>query len=767
MGKGKENLVKFVYNDSKGATPGAVNQHPLHHSCYICNKTFHQKSSLSKHLKTHKVGDGHVCQKCDKKFAASRDLRKHVDIVHLNKAEEYKKECPICHVRVQQLKTHIRFIHRNEGKTSEFSGICPHCEKSFSNDYKVKRHIETVHEGIKHWQCSVCPKKFYEKKDLGRHIKGVHLGEKVDTWRAKRLCSGRQESPGGVVVSRNNLSTVELEGPGPAQTTLPVNVLAEEGEEKSEETEVVEEDLEKDKEEEDYAEGDDVPMAPSGAVEEPLDVAGLRFQVRDRRVEENGDIVVEIEEKEVEMEEVAETSSGSEREEVTKSGAGECQMVTLKWGGGSPTKPEAVGKEAGLEMPRFQHVEDHCQDEEELGEDFVLPEVVGDLPDWLLHGGGELDILRVQEDVGQRRCKQAEARAAKTAFKCGSCGKMFLTLDFLKTHIEKVHINYKLPEELPHLGSSSSASVSESKTIFKFHNDEHGKKLVFSSESNEPEAIRKEAVAVGGPSKVEGEERLCCDLEGCGKTFSGKGRKLQYKRHVERIHLSIRNKQCPRCDLSFYEKRDLSRHIEAIHLRIRTICPIEGCARPVVRLDQHIKMVHTERKEKAEKCSRCEECGASFSRVYDMTRHRENVHRGLKSFQCDKCDRKFTDKRDLKRHHDAVHLNIRQSKVYSCNFCDKNFKFKKLLDSHRQAEHGDRGVSESPEKTSPGPVTLATEGLGEEYGGELGPLVMVGEEQEGVALGEQLNTVEIEGQLFLVQQSSEGLSLLPVVQSTD
>ena len=90
VGKGKENLVKFVYNESKGATPGTVDQHQ--HSCYICNKTFHQKSSLSKHLKTHKVGDGHICQKCDKKFAASRDLRKHVDIVHLNKAEEYKKD---------------------------------------------------------------------------------------------------------------------------------------------------------------------------------------------------------------------------------------------------------------------------------------------------------------------------------------------------------------------------------------------------------------------------------------------------------------------------------------------------------------------------------------------------------------------------------------------------------------------------------------------------------------------------------------------------
>ena len=48
---------------------------------------------------------------------------------------------------------------------------------------------------------------------------------------------------------------------------------------------------------------------------------------------------------------------------------------------------------------------------------------------------------------------------------------------------------------------------------------------------------------------------------------------------------------------------------------------------------------------------------------------------------------------------------------------------------------------------------------------DMGPLVMVGEEQEEVTLGEELSTVEIEGQLFLVQQNSEGLALLPVVQS--
>ena len=88
-----------------------------------------------------------------------------------------------------------------------------------------------------------------------------------------------------------------------------------------------------------------------------------------------------------------------------------------------------------------------------------------------------------------------------------------------------------------------------------------------------------------------------------------------------------------------------------------------------------------------DKSTKCPECGANFSRVYDMTRHRENVHRGVKNFRCEKCDRKFSDKRDLKRHHDAVHLNIKQKKFYSCSSCDKSFnnatKVPKLLEIYK------------------------------------------------------------------------------------
>ena len=174
-----------------------------------------------------------------------------------------------------------------------------------------------------------------------------------------------------------------------------------------------------------------------------------------------------------------------------------------------------------------------------------------------------------------------------------------------------------------------------------------------------------------------------------------------------------------------------------------------------------------------------------------MTRHRENVHRGYKNFSCDKCDRKFTDKRDLKRHHDAVHLNIKQTKLYSCNYCVKTFKFKKHLDSHRVTDHDGQNFTESPDtqlliqtykdessldiesekltaanrNNNTGAVVVTVNKINETpVEKEASESALV---KESIATGEEFNTVEIDGQLYLVQQSPSGLSLLPVVQTSD
>merc|ERR1712241_438216 len=65
-------------------------------------------------------------------------------------------------------------------------------------------------------------------------------------------------------------------------------------------------------------------------------------------------------------------------------------------------------------------------------------------------------------------------------------------------------------------------------------------------------------------------EQIICDRDGCDKSFTGKSRRILYRRHVERVHLQMRGEVCPKCGQGFYEKRDLLRHIESTHENLRT-----------------------------------------------------------------------------------------------------------------------------------------------------------------------------------------------------
>jgi len=192
------------------------------------------------------------------------------------------------------------------------------------------------------------------------------------------------------------------------------------------------------------------------------------------------------------------------------------------------------------------------------------------------------------------------------------------------------------------------------------------------------------------PDAKPTDENSCqCPEKDCQKVFKGKSKTLQYQRHYERVHLQIRQHICTYCHFRFYGKHDLLRHCESVHNKIKTICPIVGCNKLIVRLDQHVKKVHHQSENEAieKENSKCSECGQIFNRAYDMKRHKESVHRGWKKFKCAVCDRGFTDKRDLIRHHDAVHLKIKQKKGYQCDTCSTKFKLKKDFLAHFAQEN--------------------------------------------------------------------------------
>ena len=123
-----------------------------------------------------------LCPLCEKVFTDVFVLRKHVNAVHLNT----KFQCATCGnvmTCIDSLKRHIRITHRDDNTKLYPCNICHHelTEKS-----KLKRHINTIHLGLKTFKCEICGVSFGHSFNLISHVKMVH--EKIKPFECQ-ICS--------------------------------------------------------------------------------------------------------------------------------------------------------------------------------------------------------------------------------------------------------------------------------------------------------------------------------------------------------------------------------------------------------------------------------------------------------------------------------------------------------------------------------------------------------------------------------------------------
>ena len=128
--------------------------------CGLRNKIFLKEDLLKSHLiqricvtnrsfkadkKVHQKENHYICPTCEKEFTAENVLKRHIKNVH-DKAHDYP-----CHL----------------------------CEKAFTESGSLKRHIVTIHDKKKPYPCNFCDKSFGQIATLNQHKVGIHKTGKI------------------------------------------------------------------------------------------------------------------------------------------------------------------------------------------------------------------------------------------------------------------------------------------------------------------------------------------------------------------------------------------------------------------------------------------------------------------------------------------------------------------------------------------------------------------------------------------------------------
>jgi len=128
-------------------------------------KSFHSKSARS--VGKVRTKPGQICESC-----GQVRLKNH----QCQEKESQNTNCPVCHKEMsgKSLKAHLQY-HR---KKQVSSYLCQFCNKSFTTETSLKRHI-LIHENLKPFTCPVCEKSFRQKCSLIAHER-VHNGIRFD-----------------------------------------------------------------------------------------------------------------------------------------------------------------------------------------------------------------------------------------------------------------------------------------------------------------------------------------------------------------------------------------------------------------------------------------------------------------------------------------------------------------------------------------------------------------------------------------------------------
>lgn len=145
----------------------------LEYSCDICEKRFATREERNVHIDNH--FKTYTCPRCDEQFIGDRQFEHHRlsnKCIAKNHVESTTYECFVCHktsfFTIRSLRIHYNQCHRPKQQKST-NHVCEHCNKTFSNVYILKTHINQIHLQSVKFVCADCGKAFNRKSNLNWH----------------------------------------------------------------------------------------------------------------------------------------------------------------------------------------------------------------------------------------------------------------------------------------------------------------------------------------------------------------------------------------------------------------------------------------------------------------------------------------------------------------------------------------------------------------------------------------------------------------------
>merc|ERR1712109_241677 len=83
----------------------------------------------------------------------------------------------------------------------------------------------------------------------------------------------------------------------------------------------------------------------------------------------------------------------------------------------------------------------------------------------------------------------------------------------------------------------------------------------------------------------------------------------------------------------------------------------------------------------------CPACGISFTKLYNLTRHVQSVHKKERLICCEECGKRFSRAEILTKHIKRKHENSKLSSVYRCEYCPRIFDNRRPFKDHIRRSH--------------------------------------------------------------------------------